>query len=298
MHAVILSFPGHFFQTHLTVTTLLEHYPEISALTFVLDDVECDPWSTYTDDFHRSIATCCPKPYEIKTVSALHPIRTCVAGWWRQQLIKLTLDQLMSDSDWFVVDGDVIFHCRCNVFGVLPVSFCGDAKSNWSKMAVSYVKNVLGTEKGYLEVGARHAVTSPIPFRMLSASLLANLRHHVESRFQKDFVRCHLDWFADQTIVAYIEPPDRWVMTEWELIESFRRYVQGHLLPFLEVGSGYALDIDMEDKQQGQNLFRHSYRRDSEIGISWFRQNSVTVDDDIWQKSRDWYALREAPHRT
>lgn len=293
MHAVIITFPGHFFQTHLTVDSVARHYPEIEHITFVLDDVDAGPWTQYQQDFASAMQDRCRVPHRYILVSDLDPINTCVAGWWRQQLVKMTLDQILPDQRWFVVDGDVIFDTRCEIQDRLPISYSFNAATNWGKMSMAYVRDVLGIEKGYLEEGNRAAVTSPVPFRYLDRDLLVRLRQHVSHRFDKDFVRCHLDWFENQTIVADIDPPNRWVMTEWELIESFRRHVLGVQLPFAEVGSGYALDIDTSDKQEGKNLFRHAYQRDTEIGREWFRYLTIDADEITWQRSESWYRCRE-----
>jgi len=297
MHAVVLTFPGHFFQTKLCVQNLLRHYPEVDQLTFVLDDVEADPWQTFVQDFDWHINQECGMPGDIRLVSDTASIGRCVAGWWRQQLVKLTLDQILPDSEWFVVDGDVVFDSRCEIRDVVPVSRRFDATSRWGQMSVAYVREVLGISQGHLNDQDQHVVTSPIPFRYLNGPLLMALRNHVQQRFGKDFVELHLEWFQDQTIVADINPPDRWVMTEWELIESFRRHVQNEIWPFLDVGSGYALHIDTKDLQQGVNLFRHSYQRDAEIGAAWFEKAGVSVDPEVWQRSKDWYDHHELQRR-
>lgn len=293
MHAVVLSFPGHFFQTQLCVKSLLVHYPEINRLSFVLDDVQADPWDTYPDDFAEQISRLVPVPWQTLSVCSLPKIGSCVAGWWRQQLIKLTLDQILPDDEWFVVDGDVIFYGRCDVRARVPISKRHDPEARWSKMCINYVRDVLGTYQGELQESGRSVITSAIPFRYLSRSLLQDLRLHVESRFQGDFVDMHLAWFQDQTIVADIDPPTRWVMSEWELIECFRRYVQGKILPFEDLGSGY--QIGALDPTQGHipGIFLHSYQRDAGIQPSWFAERGLDIKPNTWHKSLEWYDQRE-----
>lgn len=289
MHAVVLSFPGHFLQTILCVRSLQKHYPEITQITFILDDVECHAWQDYCTDFCQVMQHELSIPWQVKKTSTLDLVSSCVAGWWRQQLVKFTVDQILDDDQWFVVDGDVIFDSRCEIWHHVPVTRTHDETANFSKMCLNYVRNLLGITQGCLDMDGYPVVSSPVPFRYLDRIFLQSLRQHVESRFGKDFVRLHLDWFADQTIVADINPPDRMVMSEWELMECYRRYVQGIEWPFQVTGSGYSIDIDTADKQQGKNLFRHSYQRDSEIGLAWFRDHAVNVTDDVWAKSLAWY---------
>lgn len=291
MHAVILTFPGHFFQTCLCVKRLIEHYPEIHKIHFVLDDVQASPWHSYSIDFAAAIFSLTDVPCEILCVSTLPKIRDCVAGWWRQQLIKLTLDQILPGDAWFVVDGDVIFLSRCEIKDRIPISRRYDETSRWSQMCVNYVKGVLGTDQGIMHDENQAVITSPVPFRYLDRDILQALRSHVESRFGADFVSLHLGWFHDQTIVADIDPPVRWVMSEWELIECFRQIVQNQKLPYHDIGSGY--QIDAEIGRPGRDVFVHSYLRDSSISPLWFAQQGVAVDDHVWNKSLAWYDARE-----
>ena len=293
MHAVVLTFPGHFFQTQLCVRHLVLHYPEVQRITCVLDDIECSPWISYVEDFTREIRTTWSGQLDIRAVSGMRTISDCVAGWWRQQLVKLTLDHWLDDDQWFVVDGDVIFHSRCDVWNRVPISRRGDHASRWSSMSVNYVSGVLGVSQGFLTDGASRVITNPVPFRHLDRSLLTALRQHVEARFHADFVDLHLRWFADQTIVADIDPPTRWVMTEWELIECYRRWILDLEWPLIEVGSGYPLDASILDKQGGQNLFYHSYQRDSEVAPAWFSSQGLDLDRDVWSRSQHWYNYRE-----
>lgn len=293
MHAVVLSFPGHFFQTMVCVQRLQKHYPEIERFDFIIDDIQIEPWNTYSQDFFDNIKNYVSKPFGFIKTSTLPGINRCVAGWWRQQLVKLTIDKILSGHGWFVVDGDVIFDSRCEVQNCVPVSFRTADHSRFHIMTLNYVTTMLGIAKGCLDNDSGTVLTNPIPFRLLDTKLLNLLRSHIEDRFQKEFVQLHLDWFDDQTIVADIDPPDRMVMSEWELIECFRRYVLLEQWPLIEIGSGYPLLVDTTNKQQGKNLFRHSYQRDTQIGQHWFEVNEVHVPSQIWNNSQLWMAHNE-----
>lgn len=290
MNTVVLTFPGHFFQTALCLQSLLRHYPEYSNnITVIADDVQCKPWSDYIDDLSIYLGP----GYKIVPVSSISKIRDCVAGWWRQQLIKLTLDRILPGDQWFVVDGDVIFRSRCNVAQCVPVTRRYDADSRWSKMCVNYVQNLLGTEFGIMHDQTDAVITSPVPFRHLDSNLLCDLRRYVELRFGGDFVDLHMRWFDDQTIVADIDPPDRWVMSEWELIECYRRMVRAEIWPYKDIGSGYQITDELDSADPAQEIFVHSYLRDSSIGMHWFHEQGVSIPDLIWQKSLAWYEERE-----
>jgi hypothetical protein len=287
----VLTFPGHFFQTALCIQSLLRHYPDYTnTITIIADDVQCEPWVSYISDLRDFYQD----RFEVIETSTLCKIPDCVAGWWRQQLIKLTLDQILPGHEWFVVDGDVIFRSRCEVADRVPISRRYDPASRWNQMCVNYVRGVLGTDQGVLHDQDQPVVTSPVPFRCLDRDLLQCLRGHVESRFSSHFVDLHLGWFQDQTIVADIDPPTQWVMSEWELIECFRQMVQGQRLPYHDLGSGFQIDADLEKIRDEHGIFLHSYKRDAVIGPSWFRDQGLAVPDPIWQRALAWYDAREA----
>jgi hypothetical protein len=294
MHAVILTFPGHFLHTILTVRSLQTWYPDIDKWSIVLDDIQAAPWDSYAQDFQEYLQQCFPTIFfDIYRSSDQPRLQHCVTGWWRQQLIKLTLDQILPDHDWFVVDGDIVFHSRCEIQNHLPITYHGDTTGGFAEMSANYVRRLLGIDIGYLELEGKRVNTSPVPFRFLDRDLLQNLRQHVESRFQQEFVDLHLNWFEDQTIVGDIDPPDRMVMTEWELIEIYRRHVQGCMLPMIDAGSGYTFDVDLEDKQDNF-VYRHSYLRDSELCQTWWQEQGIPVPDTIWQQSTQWFRARES----
>ena len=297
MHAVVLSFPGHFWQTQLCVQRLLHYYHDINIMTFILDDVDASTWNQYSKDFVDAVTKNTEVDMRFVKVSDLGKIAKCPAGWWRQQLIKLTLDEILDDSSWFVVDGDVIFGSKIDVAENVPISRRGDFASNWSKMCVNYVRDVIGQGPGFLTMDETPVITSAIPFRHLDRDLLTTLRAHVEARFQSDFVTLHLNWFDDQTIVADISPPTRWVMSEWELIESFRRNVLDQDWPFLDIGSGYPIDCDLQAQQGGINVFHHAYLRDAEIGPKWFQDHGIEIDSMTWTRSQHWYDQHESDIR-
>jgi hypothetical protein len=289
MHAAVLTFPGHLFQTVLSVRSLQLHYPEIEHFSFVLDDVEKTPWQDYEQDFVEQISAESTRPFDIFRTSDLTLIKTCVAGWWRQQLVKCCLDQILSGDAWFVVDGDCVFETRCEVRQRVPITRRHSRDSRFSIMSKRYVRTLLGIRQGHLEDQGDWVCTNAVPFRLLDRPLLEQLRDHVQQRCHKEFVELHLDWFRDQNIVADHDPPDRMTMSEWELIECFRRYVQGQFWPFADIGSGYSMHIDRGAIAQQQDVFRHAYQWDAEIGQARFEALGVAAPDTVWQHCVQWH---------
>lgn len=298
MHAVVLTFPGHLFQTVLSVRSIQCCYPEVARFSFVLDDVEQAPWHSYAEDFVREIGRICHLPFDLYYTHELEAIKTCVAGWWRQQLVKLCLDLVVPGDAWFVVDGDSVFDTRCEVQNTVPVTRRHDKESRFGIMSKQYVRTLLGTPMGHIEDQGEWVCTNAIPFRYLDRSLLLQLREHVQHRWQRDFVHLHLDWFQDQTIVADHDPPDRMTMSEWELIECFRRYVLDQHWPLRDIGSGYAMHLARDSIHQQQDLFRHAYQWDAEIGEAQFDAMGITVSETTWQRCVEWHhSQRVRGHR-
>lgn len=288
MHVVVLSYPGHFHQTQLSVKSLMKFYPETQKITFVLDDIQTDTWPSYVEDHVLAMSSQLAIPFEVLRTSQMQNIKQCFIGWWRQQLIKLTLDQLISGHEWFVVDGDTIFQTRSDIKQSVPISFRYQPDQNYSILSCNYVKTLLGISQGNLTCENTAVGTNPIPFRWLTKELLTGLRSHVESRFGQEFVALHLAWFRNQTIVSYWNPPTKLAMSEWELIECYRRFVLGIELPFTEVGSGYPLYTDLESLGQKHHVFLHSYLDDAEIDPVWLQQN-LGVDQRTWAHSLEWH---------
>jgi hypothetical protein len=287
MHAVVLSYPGHFHQTQLSIKSLMKFYPETQQITFVLDDIQTEPWPSYVDDHVSAVSNLLTIPFEVLTTSQMPDIKKCFSGWWRQQLVKLTLDRLVPGDQWFVVDGDVIFQTRSDIQDTVPVSFRYQPDQNYSILSCNYVKTLLGISRGNLTCRGTAVGTNPIPFRWLTRDLLAGLRAHVESRFGQEFVAMHLAWFRNQTIVYDCNPPTKLAISEWELIECYRRFVLGIQLPFTEPGSGYPLYTEINDLKQKQDIFLHSYLDDAEIDLTWLQQH-LEVEPDTWVRSAEW----------
>lgn len=297
MHAIFITFPGHLAQTTLSIRSANRWFPEITEFSLVVDDIRLAPWSNFTEDLDRYVRYHVPDiELTLRNFSEIPALYRCLSGWWRQQLIKLLIDTMMPDDQWFVIDGDVIFESRCDYIGITPISRRGDTSTPVAQLTENYVKRLLGVEPGFLESGGQRVGTSPIPFRYLDRELLTNLRRHVESKFNKDFLSLHLDWFLDQTIIAYEDPPTRMIMSEWELIEVFQHRVLCKSLPLIDMGSGYPLDVPFSQSWPATNVFRHAYMRDIQIESSWFAQNDLEVWPEIWQRSRDWIQYNE-PHK-
>lgn len=295
MDVVSLSFPGHFFQTALSICSINRWYGPIDHHYVILDDLESGPWQDYHCDAETFLRTSCPDSNLVFIFTSDIPkLDQCLSGWWRQQIVKLTLDKILPGVAWLAVDGDVIFDSFCRYQNIVPISGCTcDGTGILDIFTENYVRSVLGSDQYRVKHQGSYYLTNPVPYRWLTAEFLQKLRHHVEQRFGNDFVDLHIGWFLDQTIVGMHDDMTKWNMSEWELIEIFRRYVLEQELEVVAVGNGYPLDCDTSMIQAPEGIYRHGYVRDSQMGKDWFHQQGLVVDDHLWNQSRAWIQQRE-----
>lgn len=291
--AAVITFPGHVFQTVRCLQSIQAHYPEYRTITVIWDDFSIEHWPGYHNDLQSLLYQHSPGLDIVYCrFSELPGLDPVPSGWWRQQLVKLHLDRLLTNDSWFVVDGDVFFETRCDIDKQLPLTIQVDAGHEYIKLVENYVQTLLGLIDVRFDHAGRLAVTNPIPFRPLTRDLLQGLRHYVEGRFSENFLALHVQWFRNQNIVAWESPPRHMAMSEWELIEHYRRGVLKQTLPAVAIGSGWPREQDLANIDNPGGLFRHSYERDHEIGAEWFRAQGINVPSDVWQRLEAWAKQR------
>jgi len=276
--AAVLTYPGHFLMTLLCLRSIRRHYPGISKITVLYDDL-APAWPHYAQDCQRLYGA------DLVPYSSLPGIKQCDVGWWRAQLIKLHVDLLLPGDRWFVVDGDVIFDEPCDVVDVTPYSPWVDQRDNiLDAMVTRYVEHMLGQSPCRVTVPEHSLViTSVIPFRWLDREQLTSLRSHVCCvTGQTSMLDYHCELFRSQGIVGYVPEGDRMVMHEWELIEAWNHLHRPGRYRLEMTGSGYQMDQDTS--QFIGPRFRHNSLRDRDLGRPWFQRQDIQVTDDVWAK--------------
>lgn len=241
------------------------------------DDLKNLSWQSYSDDLQNTFRDCVLIPYSV--LAGINKVRV---GWWRQQLIKLYLDEILDDDEWLVVDGDVIFDNLIDPYTIPVFHFNSD---HTTVMMGNYVKGLLGIDMPFLEYQNHLATTSSIPWRSLDRELLKQLRRRVSEKHPGDFLENHIKWFLDQTIVGGWPEPSRWVMSEWELIENFRYKIAGTQRP-LKFTPSYDYHIDVEMLEEP--TFRHGFVKDPEFDPVWFQTQNIDTGSH-WHKSQRWW---------
>jgi hypothetical protein len=262
--AIIVTFPGHFLLTKLTIDSLRQHYPEFFNISVVYDDYFLDQWPNYVND--------CADYYCIDTdniipFSAVDPlIAQCTVGWYRQQFAKCCLDQVLVDDEFFIVDGDIIFDERIEVEHIVPVheynlSYFTDNLA-LTQAVTNCTKFLLDIQFNKFLLDNTYKITSSIPFRIVKKTTLSNLRQLISKTLGKDFVQGLNNFVDNQVLTAYPSNNNQLVMNEWELIESVN-LLQNPDVPMVHIGSGYDYFFDTSTVEYGR--FRQGYVYDHRL---------------------------------
>jgi hypothetical protein len=265
MPLVVLTYPGHFLLTILTIKSYLKyHIP--TEIIVVVDDISNQAWPSYLTDcqeFYNNFEL----TVTIRPSSSILPIiQKFNSGWIRQQLIKLHLDLIIEPTHWFFTDGDIIFLHSVDP-NKLPYSLPLPVEGQ-----NNYIRAVLGIEQAGIFVNGIQVCVNDPAFRAMDKQTLIDLRNHVEQVHQKSISEIHFNYRKTSSIVV----------TEWELLESFKLYVQGHTPNLVR----YA-PHDLMNPPDNLNFFTHQfltcYNTDQDFSRTWFSDQGITVLDNLWE---------------
>jgi hypothetical protein len=266
MPLVILTYPGHFLLTGLTIKSYLEHHAHTEQIIVVVDDISNKAWPTYLTDCHQLYSTFVPT-IKIQSASLVPAAHQFTFGWVRQQIIKLYLDLIIDAESWFFTDGDIVFLHPVNPSDTpytLPV---------WpDEVQNNYIRKLLGIEQAGIFVNEKQVCVNNPPFRAMNRQTLIDLRNHVEQVHGKPTSKVHLEY--QRTL------PNR--ICEWELLESFQMYVQGRQ-PYLVQYAPHDLMNIPDNLTHFTHQFLTCYNADQDFGRDWFSNQGIIVSDDIWQ---------------
>ena len=286
----ITTWPGYCFQTALCIRSILEHFP-LRPIHIIVDTEHhtgypvTTPWPDFESDLKQYIADQHFKADIVwHTVGQVPAINQCPVGWWRQQLVKLCLDQYLPGDSWLIIDADIIFD-QPLTFDQVPVKVDRHRALETDSITLGnrlYVKYLLGTDVNSITCNNLPACASAVPFRQLDRKLLIDLRNHVEQIHQQDFVEMHIKMFESQQIVGYDPKCQSMVMSEFELVEVYRHMTNP--LPFRAVHWDHTFTIECT----GDYRFRHSSLSDWAIGREWLQAQHLQISDALWQKSKQF----------
>lgn len=282
----IINYPGHFLSSLLTIKRIDELVEWDCPFYFFVDDVsdQYKQWpGNYIDDLKVVLTDSFDHDFHFILFSEF-PFTQTFDGWFRQQFVKLAVDEFLPGSNWYITDSDVmpmrIISPR-EVPYFYPMETVDDEK-NFQIMTNNYRNYMLGLEDSRLIVNEKEIYTNVAPFRWLSRELLNGLRKHCENHFMHDFFEHQIHLIDEGELVAgFGEDNTKMIMSEWELIEAYRHLVKQYDFEWVYMPP---TDFKSEEHVDKENGFITGYELDFEIGKDFFQNKGLTVNDDQWQK--------------
>jgi len=263
---VLTTFPGYFF-SQIRCLHSIQQYAAGFPVDIIIDNFDIQHWPTYVTDCQLYITQCFPKLdiafHQFSDFAGQNRMRN--GGWFRQQLIKLYLDQFVTGDRWLLVDADVVFTQDIGLDTIsATVSSTPDPITVGNRL---YVEFMLGTDQPWVVNKDEYWCLSSVPFRLLQRDLLQGLRTHVEALHGKSLFDLHLELFEQNQLVAFDPNSQTMVMSEFQLIEVFRNRYYHTPLP---IGRCVA------------SSFEHSSIKDWNTEKSWFEQQ-LLVPEQHWK---------------
>jgi hypothetical protein len=262
---VLTTFAGYFY-SQIRCLRSIQQYAAGFPIDIIIDDFDIRHWPTYPNDCEQYIIENFPDLditfRRFSDFSGMEHVQT--GGWFRQQLVKLYLDQFVTGNTWLLVDADVVFTEDIRLDAVsATVSQTPDPINVGNRL---YVEFMLGTDQPWVVTPDEYWCLSSVPFRLLHRDLLQVMRAHVESLHHKSLFDLHLELFETNKLVAFDPNAETMIMSEFQLIEIFRHRYYHTPLP---IGRCVASN------------FEHSSIKDWNTERSWFEQQ-LPVKEQHW----------------
>jgi len=263
---VVLTYPGHFLLTALTIQSYFRHHPRV-PVTVIADDMCSDAWPNYLNDcadlYHPAI---------IRSVSRIAQAQQFQdEGWIRQQIVKLYLDQVLPFDTWFFTDGDIEFNAPVP-HNAVPYTITRGGPTQDQQN--SYVSTLLNVTPGVFD-GQQVCVSHP-PFRTMKAQDLEQLRNYVEQHLRCDFTDWHEQHITHDGGELNPDGTPRYLMSEWELLATFQSTVLKQDIGLTHLQTDHT--IGEEPKTCGT-----CFCTDSEFSRDWWQDYAgIVVSDELW----------------
>ena len=269
---VLTTFPGYFFTQVLSLRSI-QQYAAGFPIDIVIDDFGLAHWPTYVQDCQQYILENFSNMditfHKFSDFPGIEKVQT--GGWFRQQLVKLYLDHYVTDSNWLVVDADVVFK-EIPRLDTVSASIRTDPESVDIGNRL-YVQNMLDCDQPWVVNENEYWCLSGVPFRLIQKDLLQQLRNKIESVHNKNLFELHLELFEQSKLVAFDPLNQTMIMSEFQLIEVFRHRYYHSPLP---IGRNTASNFD------------HSSLKDWKFERVWFEEQTVPVSDQYWERSQNF----------
>jgi hypothetical protein len=265
---VVLTYPGHFLLTALTIQSYFKHH-SIVPVTVVADDIDSSAWPEYLSDCAELYA-----PATIIPTSHLPEAQVfCHEGWIRQQIVKLYLDQLLSVDTWFFTDGDLEFNAPVP-HNAVPYTITRGGPTQDQQNA--YVSTLLNVTPGVFD--PQQVCVSHPPFRTMHAQNLVRLREHVEQQLGCGFVDWHQQHLTHNGGDLNPDGTPQYLMSEWELLVTFQSTVLRQDIGLTQFQTDYTIG-------ETPRTCGTCYDTDSAYSRDWWHDYAkIQVSDCIWNE--------------
>lgn len=274
---VIITYPHHFFTTRLCVERLVRHNNITGPFVIVYDDCFNTEYKDYLTDLKSYFGTYFGD-YSIsyRPFSALGLYHN-IPGWLRQQLAKLYLDKLVAGEKWLVIDSDCLLDKPLPLNKVLATY--SDRADELDQKFQNYCNFMLAAHKQVSTNDVRYLTLESCPVRVVTKTLLSNLRQTVELEHTKDFFDLHVELINKGQLNAM---DSSLAMSEWNLIESFRKNVMHDDVEF-------ETSVHINNALHPESIpatcqFTTFYDSEDALGQAWFESQGIAVDESIWSK--------------
>jgi hypothetical protein len=267
---VLTTFPGYYFSQIFSLRSI-QQYASGYPIDIIVDDFDINYWPSYVNDCQNLIQTNFPNLdivfHRFSDLPGMERVQT--GGWFRQQLVKLQLNNLVQGNNWLVVDADVEFlgqPCIDKISGMVRPK--PDPIDIGNRL---YVQHMLDCDQPWVVDEQQYWCLSTVPFRYIPRDLLQQLQNKVENAHQQSLFELHLGLFESNQLVAYDPQSLTMVMSDFQLIEVFRHRYYHTPLPIGQFAVGN---------------FSHSSTKDWQFDRSYFQQRNVSVSNREWELSQ------------
>jgi hypothetical protein len=274
--AVVLTFPGHFLLTKLTIASL-QKIKSIQEIVVIVDDISPMAWDTYVND--------CAEFYKlpiIQTSNFIEFLKFADNPWVRQQMIKMHLDLIFNDQEIFFTDGDIEFHYDVPYKSVpyTLTSYSGvsleerdPGPGEVTSQQIYYVRHFLNKPFDGLFHNGKRITTSAAPFRDLNLDILKQLREYIQKVQNKSFIQAHQDISLDY----------RYSISEWEILEYFKQEILKTDLNFVYYPP-YSIDELPNNTHRGPDWFATCFVSDTQLDYEWWLQKNIANIENYWKQ--------------
>lgn len=250
--AIVLTYPGHFLLTQLTIRSLQKWFPEVETITVVVDDCGPQVWDGYLDACREIFV-------DVRPISNTN-IANISSGWVRQQMVKLHIDWFTETDEIFISDGDIVYHKHIP-HKIIPASY--SVFNEIDDLQTIYVQNMLHLPRRFFTLNTLVNVNNA-GFRDVEVSWIKQMRNYIESIHNTSLLELH------RKMTSYSG------VSEWELLETFKVSNLKLEPNLLSVGCNNLENILC----YGEYYYSTTWEADRHFSKSWWQKQNINTE--VW----------------